>query len=168
MNIFSMGWNEPTRVYMLGFMRELWIQGGRNLIFKGDAVILACNESNDQLYFFDSNKERGPVRSTPVGIDSLMRNYKEWHFNSMPSYSKVTNSGSPMVKIDHSVPPSGSVEPIGYCRRIDYFAKKKSSVGEFKHDHKQPYPILCRAPKSNQLYYVSGSYYVDPKRGVID
>lgn len=168
MNLFSLGWQEPTRVYMLGFMRELWIEGGRNLIFKGDAVVLVCNESNDQLYFLDSNKERGPVKSIPWGIDGLLKQYKSWHFGGNPSYSKITSSGSPMVRIAHAVPPDGEVEPIGYCKRIDYYAKKKGNIGEYKHDHKRPFPLVCKAPKSNQLFYVSGSYYNQPDRGIID
>lgn len=167
MNLFSFGWKEPTQLYMLGYMRELWIEGGRNIVFKGDDTILACNKSNDQLYFLDSKKERGPVRSTPWGVGGLIKNYKDWHFGGTASYPKVTNTGSPLVRIDHMVPPSGEVDPIGYVKRIDYYAKKKSSVGEFKHDHKKPYPILCKDKKSSQLYYVSGSYWVEPERGII-
>lgn len=152
-------WTPPQKVYALGFLREIELEGGKVMIFKGNRIIVASNSNNRQLYLFHSDTRSRKVGYTEGmrGIGNLASSYSAFHWGDKPDALFIAK---------HAVPSGGIVYPKGKIVRIDYAAVKNGERCEYTHDHKPPFPTLAMDSTGQQLFYLGGKYTIEG-RGIV-
>ncbi len=153
MNLFRSNWKRPDKVYLLGRLREIELEGGKTLLFKGNSVYVAGDRTNRQLFFPLGNRVVG--RSRAEMDKELKDSYSDFHWGDKPGT---------VIKLKHLVPPNGEVTTLGKAVRIDYASVKDGKNAEYTHTHNSPYPTLAKS--GTQLYYIGGKYTIEG-RGIV-